>query len=189
MIKKLRENKIFRIIKTILNVIVGILLASFLLVVCLQRFSGNKISIFNYRMFTVASGSMMPKYEVGDVLISKEINPNDIKIGDTISYLGNKGDFKNKVITHEVISIDTESDGKKAFHTKGTANIIEDPIVYEDQIYGKVIYRAVVLSSIYKLIGTKYGILIIAIPIMYIIGSEILGFLLDNEEKKRNKNS
>lgn len=184
--KKIKDNKIFRIVKMILNILVGAFLVLFLLVVCLQRFSGNKLSIFNYRMFTVASGSMMPKYEVGDVLISKHVDPGKIKVGNTISYLGQTGDFKDKVITHEVISIEEDVDGRKVFHTKGLSNIIEDPIVYENQIYGVVKYKAVVLSAIYKLIGTQYGILLVAIPILYIVGSELLSFLLENEEKKRN---
>lgn len=182
---KLKDNKTFKIVKTILNIIVGAFLVLFLLVVCLQRFSGNKLSIFNYRMFTVASGSMVPKYEVGDVLISKSIDVSKIKVGDTISYLGKKGDFKDKVITHEVIGIETTEDNRLAFRTKGLANIIEDPLVYEDQVYGVVKYRAVLLSMIYKLIATRYGILIVIIPVLYIIGSEFLSFLLEQEEKKR----
>ena len=183
--KKLKDNKIFKITKMVLNILVGTFLVLFLLIVCLQRFSGNKISIFNYRMFTVASGSMVPKYEVGDVLISKETKPSNIRVGDTISYLGEKGDFKNKVITHEVISIE-EINGKIAFHTKGLANIIEDPVVYEDQVYGVVIHRSIILSSIYKLVATKYGILIIIIPVLYIVGSEMLSYLLEKEDKKRS---
>ena len=185
--RKLKDNKIYKIIKTVLNILVGTFLALFLLVVCLQRFSGNKLSIFSFRMFTVASGSMMPKYEVGDVLISKSVNPDKIKVGDTVSYLGKLGDFKDKVITHEVISIERDAEGKYIFHTKGLSNIIEDPIVYEDQLYGKVIWKAHILSFIYKLVATQYGILLVAIPILYIIGSELLSFLLENEEKKRNK--
>lgn len=65
-------------------------LVAFIVVVCLQRFSDNKISFFNYRMFTVISGSMKPKYDIGDVLISKKEDPSKIKVGDTISYLGTK---------------------------------------------------------------------------------------------------
>ena len=70
--KKLRENKVYKIIKTIFNVIVFTMCFLFLVVVCLQRFSNNKISLFNYRMFTVASGSMEPEYNIGDVLIAKK---------------------------------------------------------------------------------------------------------------------
>ena len=99
--KKLRESKIYKIIKTILNVIITVCFL-FLIVVCLQRFSNNKISLFNYRMFTVASGSMEPEYNIGDVLIAKKKDADKIKVGDTISYLGEKGGFKDKVITHRV---------------------------------------------------------------------------------------
>ena len=80
--------KIFRIFKSILNfiIVVGVLL--FVFIVCLQRFSNNRLSFFNYRMFTVVSGSMEPEYEIGDVLIAKEKDPKTIRVGDTISYLG-----------------------------------------------------------------------------------------------------
>lgn len=72
------------------------------------------------------------------------------------------------------------------FHTKGIANIIEDPVVNEEQVYGVVIGKAKLLSWIYKMMSTKYGIFIIVIPLLYIFGSEFLSFLLEKEEKKRN---
>ena len=43
----------------------------FVLVVCMQRFSNNELSFLNYRMFTVVSGSMIPKYNIGDVVTYK----------------------------------------------------------------------------------------------------------------------
>ena len=64
--------------------------------------------------------------------------------------------------------------------------MIEDPIVYEDQLYGKVIYKSVILSFIYKIISTNIGLfLFIVIPILYIIGSEILSVMLEKEERRR----
>lgn len=181
-------KKFIKIIKTILNVVISAFFILFLLVVCLQRFSDNKISFFNYRMFTVISGSMEPKYTIGDVLISKETNPSKIKVGDTISYLGEKGDFKGKVITHQVINIEQDIDGNYTFHTKGLANLVEDPVVYGRQLYGVVVYKSVILSFIYKIVGKPFGLfLFIIIPLFYIIGSEMISFLLSKEEKRRNK--
>lgn len=181
-------KKIMKFVKTVLNVIISAFFILFLLVVCLQRFSDNKMSFFNYRMFTVISGSMEPKYTIGDVLISKETNPSKIKVGDTISYLGEKGDFNGKVITHQVINIEQDVDGNYIFHTKGLANLVEDPVVYERQLYGVVVHKSVVLSFIYKIIGKPFGLfLFIVIPLFYIIGSEMISFLLSKEEKRRNK--
>ena len=185
--EKLRNNKVFKIGTVILRIIIFIVMIGFVLSVCLQRFSNNKLSIFNYRMFTVISGSMEPKYKIGDVLIAKEISPEKIKVGDTISYLGNVNSFKDKVVTHQVVGIE-KIDGNYYFHTKGLANIVEDPLVSSNQLYGKVIYKSTIISLVYKIVSTNVGFyLFIIIPILYIISSEIISTLLDKEEKKRNK--
>ena len=175
-------KKIGKIIKTIFNVAITIFVLLFLLIVCLQRFSNNQITFLGYRMFSVASSSMAPDYQVGDVLIVKITEPEDIKVGDSVTYYGKVGSFANKVITHQVIKIDKDVDGNRIFHTKGISNLVEDPLVYEDQIYGVVKLKSEILSFIYKLINTKYGMfLLIIVPIFYIIGSEMLTFMLENE--------
>ena len=185
--KKIKDSKVFRICSVVFNIVIFIAMIGFVLSVCLQRFSNNKLSIFNYRMFTVISGSMEPKYKIGDVLIAKEVDPAKIKVGDTISYLGNVNSFKDKVVTHQVVGIE-KVDGNYYFHTKGLANIVEDPLVSANQLYGKVIYKCTIISLVYKIVSTNVGFyLFIIIPILYIISSEIIYTLLDKEEKKRNK--
>lgn len=187
LIKQLKENKIINIISKILNAIVIFLVIAFILVVFLQRFSDNKLSFFNYRMFTVISGSMEPRYKIGDVLVSKEVDASEIKVGDTISYLGKSGSFKDKIITHEVVEINKDENGDYIFHSKGLTNIVEDPIVYESQLYGVVKYRVVTLSLIYKIVGTKIGFyLFIILPLIFVIGNEFISVLLAKEEKRRS---
>ena len=180
-------KKILGILKKVLNVVITTFVILFLLMVCLQRFTNNEMSFFNYRMFTVASGSMAPAYEVGDVLIARETPPEKIKVGDSVTYFGKVGSFAGKVVTHEVTRIRKE-DGKYVFHTKGKANLVEDPPVYEDQIYGVIVWNPEILSFIYKVINTKYGLFIfVVLPIFYIIGSEILTGMLEREEERREK--
>lgn len=185
---KEKNKSIIKIIMNIIRIIIFILLAAFILVVCLQRFSDNKISFFNYRMFTVVSQSMTPKYDIGDVLISKEVSPSKIEEGDVISYLGSYGDFANKVITHRVVGIQKNAEGKYFFRAKGDANIVEDPIVPEESLYGVVVYKSFILSLVYKIVGKKVGFyLFIILPMLFIIGSEIITTLLEKEEERRNK--
>ena len=185
---EIKNSKAYKIVAAIVQIMFVIVLVGFIIVVCLQRFSDNKISFFNYRMFTVISGSMEPKYKIGDVLISKEVDPATIKVEDTVSYLGIAGDFKDKVITHEVVSIATDEEGKYVFHTKGLANLVEDPIIYESQIYGVVIYKSIILSIIYRIVGTTIGFyLFIILPLLFIIGSEIISTMLDKEDERRKK--
>lgn len=179
-------KKIGKIIKTIFNIAITVFVLLFLLIVCLQRFSNNEITFLGYRMFSVASSSMAPDYNIGDVLIVKKTEPDQIKVGDSISYYGKVGSFAGKVITHQVIEIDKDVDNNLVFHTKGISNLVEDPLVYADQIYGVVVHRSEVLSFIYRTVNTKYGMFIfIVIPIFYIIGSEMLAFLLEKEEERR----
>ena len=92
-------KKILKYVKTVINVFIVLLVLSFVLVVCMQRFSNNELSFLNYRMFTVVSGSMIPKYNIGDVLLAKKTAPEKIERGDAVSYLGTKGQFKDKFAT------------------------------------------------------------------------------------------
>ncbi len=185
-LRELRDNKIINLSMVIIKVIFFVLLVVFIISVVLQRFSDNKISFFNYRMFTVISGSMKPKYDIGDVLISKAVEPSSLKVGDTISYLGDKGSFANKVITHQVVGIEIADNGEYFFHTKGLANLVQDPFISEKQIYGKVIFKAFLLSVVYRIVSTSIGFyLFIIIPLIFIIVSEIMMTLLSKEEKRR----
>lgn len=187
--KKLSENKVFKIVKLLIKVILIVFVATFVLMVALQRFTDNKMSFFNFRMFTVVSGSMEPKYKIGDVLVAKETKPSKIKVGDAISYFGKTGSVKGKVITHRVIEIEKDSEGKYMFYTKGLKEeAVVDPVVYEDQIYGVVVYKSTILSFVYKVVGTPTGLFIfVIVPLLYIIGSEFIEMLLEKEAKRRGK--
>ncbi len=178
------KNVVLKIIRYFF-IIIFILFVS---MVCLQRFSNNRISMFNFRLFTVISGSMEPKYKIGDVLVAVETKPEDIKVGDVISYLGKTGSFQDKVITHQVIKIEKDEQGKHYYHSKGLANAIEDPIVEEDQLYGVVKYKVKTLSLVYKIVGKPLGFfLFVVVPILYIIISELVTSLLEKEEIRRQK--
>ena len=186
----MKNNKALKYTFKVIQGLVYVVLALFVLVVVLQRFSDNKLSFFNYRMFTVISESMTPKYKIGDILVSKETEPSKIKVGDVISYKGMSGSFKDKIITHQVTEINKNSSGKYVFHAKGLANIIEDPLVYEDQLYGVVVYKTKILSLIYKIISTPLGFfLFVFIPIVLTIGTEIIENNLEKIENSKKKKS
>jgi len=188
----MKDKKGFKILKFILNVIKYLFvlaLIAFILVVCLQRFSNNKLSFFSYRIFAVVTNSMEPKYNVGDVLISKDLDVKDIKVGDTITYLGEKYNFKDKIITHQVVEIEKDENGKLLFRTKGLNNLVEDPIVKEDQVFGIVKCKSYILSTVYKIVDSNVGFyLFIVIPLFYIVGTEVIFTLKEKEEKRRKTN-
>lgn len=172
-LKKIKENKVLKAIGNILYFLLFVLVILLLIVVIMQRASDNSISIAGIRMFTVATGSMEPVYEVGDVLISKEISPEDIKIDDDIVYRGNKGSFDGKIVTHRVIDIQKDGENYK-ITTKGVANTEKDPEITQEQVYGKIVYKVKTLSFLGKLISNIYIFyFIIFIPIAIIIYRQI----------------
>lgn len=157
--QKTKQNSIkTSVVKKIWNIfmkMLTIIIAIISIIIVVQRVTNNKQSFFGYRIFRVQTGSMIPKYQVGDVILVKEINTDKIKIGDDVTYLGKEGSTKGIIITHRVIAIE-ERDGQKAFHTQGIANNLEDPIVYGNQINGVVQFRMLFLTLICRLLNNKY---------------------------------
>lgn len=190
--KNIEENKPIMTIGKVLYIILFIFTILILLVVLMQRFSNNTLAIGGYRMFNIISESMVPKYEIGDIILSKSIEPKDIKVGDDITYMGESGAFEGRIVTHQVISIEQE-DGKYIFHTKGIANDIADPEVKENQIYGKIVHKFVTLSFIGKITNNMYGFyILIFIPISILIALKIREIIKnaneeDSEEDRKKR--
>ena len=153
--KKLNISKIFKVIWNILSKIITILILFVSIIIVVQKVTNNKESFLGYRIFRVQTGSMIPKYNIGDVILVKEKDIDKIKVGDDVTYKGESGSVKGLLVTHRVIDIE-EVEGKKAFHTKGIANNLEDPIVYENQINGVVQTKLYILSLICLLLNNKY---------------------------------
>lgn len=76
--------------------------------------------LVGFRVFNVISGSMEPTYSVGDLLYVKPVEPEDVRVGDPITFVLNE----NLVVaTHRVVDIDEEN---QFFITKGDANANAD---------------------------------------------------------------
>lgn len=192
-IMKLKENKILRTIWNIIYTLIFLLVVFLLIIVVMQRVTNNDITIGGIRMFSVETGSMVPVYNVGDVLIAKEIEPQEIKVGDDIVYKGEEKTYSNKVITHRVKSIEKQEDGNYKIITQGVANILEDPEISQTQVYGKIVYKVRVLGFLTRLtrnVYTFYFIIFIPIAmIVYRIIKNIVGGEEEDDDEEDSKNS
>lgn len=182
---KIKNNKAFNIGFMVIKAFSALLIAVVVCIIFVQRISDNKINLGGYGMFTVITASMAPEYNVWDMVISKKIDPNDIKIGDDVVYQGKVDDFAGKIVTHRVINID-EKDGQRTFTTKGIANPIEDPKITGDQIYGKVTFKSEILSFLSKIINNIYGFyFIVFVPFVIMVFFEIIDVINDREKRKK----
>ena len=149
--------KTIRFIWETIRTILSIALILFLAVILTQRFTNNKMSVLGLRVFNVATESMVPEYLVGDAILVRYINPENLKIGDDVTYLGTEESFKDRIVTHRIIDIEKNEAGKYIFQTKGIANENEDPKINETQVYGKVIYKLKSITYLNSVIGNLYG--------------------------------
>lgn len=182
---KINAKKIIKTVLIILYQILVIMALILTMVIVLQRISANNQSIGGYKIFRVITGSMEPEYEVGEVVISKEVNPKDIKVGDDIVYLGRVGEYSGKIIMHNVVAIDTDENGDLIFHAKGLqSNSVEDPQITEDQIYGVVTYTSSILTILYDLATNIYSIFAIVIILALNV---FIAFNTPKKTKKKRK--
>lgn len=180
--KNILDNKVINILFGIVEWIICLVLIFLIILTGVQRFS-NQGNFFGYRIYTVASGSMIPTYDIGDTLLIKETGASGIKKGDAVTYIGNSGGVDGMIITHQVVDIQKDENGKVVFHTKGIANNIEDPLVYEEQVLGKVVHRFFLLSYLGKITTSKYLMLIfITLPIAILITIEIIKIVYKKDE-------
>ncbi len=182
--QKLLENKVFKIIYGIIKFFIVSFLIIYLLFVIVQRVTNNS-SILGYRMFTIATGSMEPVYNVNDVILVKDIEPNTLKVGDDIAYLGNRDAVKGLVVTHRIIRIETFDDNKVHYTLKGVNNKYEDPSITEDQILGKVLGKVYVVNFINHVVKNIYGFFFLVFcPLVLVIFLEIADTIIEAKVEK-----
>ncbi len=177
--------KILKSIWSLFRTIVTIVLIVLIAVIITQRVSNNQKAIAGFRVFNVITESMVPEYKVGDTILTKTVNPSELKIGDDITYMGKKDPFKGMIITHRIVKIEKQEDGKYLIQTKGLANDIEDPEINESQVYGKVIYKIKTISFLNGIIGNLFGMYFaIFIPFGIITFVEFILYRRDKETEE-----
>lgn len=179
-----KENKKSKIIFTILKVIIVIILIPIIffnsVIIVDSILHKDEIpSFFGWKPFIVMSGSMQAELYAGDVAIIKEVDTNDLKIGDIIAYQESK-DF---VVTHRVIEEVIDEEGQRKFVTKGdNNNEVDLKQVSMSQVEGKYIGKISKIGYVLLFIQTPIGTVIsVSIPI------GILLILHAIENKKNSK--
>ena len=161
-------KKIWNIVSTALVV---------LMVLCAVFLMGSRV--MGYQCFTVISGSMEPKYSVGDLIYVKKVEANTIQVGDDITFILNEDLV---VATHRVVRIDAEN---QRLYTKGLANEIEDSDpVHFNNVIGVPQFSIPKLGYVSDFVQNPPGMYItIGIGIILILAV----FLPDMIGKKKNE--
>lgn len=149
----------------------------FIEIVLVILFLGPKL--FGINTFVVTSGSMEPMYPVGSLIYVKKVNPEEIKVEDTITFYMNNSKI---IATHQVYEIDEENE---QFKTQGInnkdnkGNIIHDaePVGFS-KLIGKPILCIKYLGYINRFITQAPGIYIVFVATLIII---LINYILERK--------
>lgn len=178
--------------KTIVSAIILIVTFVFVMFLMFTKIMGKTPEIFGYQILRISSPSMEPELNVGDIILSQRVDDVSVlRVGDIITYSGEVGDYSGKMITHEVVIAphkNSESDNTYYLQTKGSANEYDDPEIRDDQVIGIMKCKLTVLSTVYGIFITPWGLFIVLgfLAVLFINEAFALRQLVkENEDEKR----
>lgn len=163
------------ILKTISNLIVVLAVALAILLVGL-KFVG-------FQIYTVISGSMEPTYHVGSLIYVKKVDPNTLKVKDTITF-----ELSDKTIaTHRIVEIvkDEENPNTYKFRTQGDANEdVDANLVEPNKVLGKAIFTVPYLGYLATYIQSYPGnVVAICTAIALLIIVIIIDMIIEDKKE------
>lgn len=171
-------NKTFKIVWNVISTIIVVLVV--LLAVALVG-----VRLFGVQTYAVISGSMEPEYPVGSLLYVQSVDPDDLKVGDPITFMLNE----DTVATHRIIEIlpDEENDVLR-FRTKGDANKdVDGTPVHQNNIIGKPMFAVPYLGYFASFIQNPPGLYLAIGAAAVLIILVFLPDLLKDDKKDKNK--
>lgn len=125
---------------------------------------------FGWSVDAVFSGSMEPELKVGAVVITRPVEPEEIKVGDILTFYS---PLSEQLTSHRVIAV--EQGSSLCFSTKGDANEDADPFTLPpENVVGKVCFHIPYLGYVAQFVKTPLGFLLtLCLPGLIIIVMEL----------------
>ena len=139
--------------------------------------------ILGYHTLAVLSGSMEPEISVGEIVYIKNVDEEELQVGDIVTYMING----NTMVTHRITGIDREN---QLLITKGDANDSADssPVTY-GQVVGKLFFHVPYLGYISIYMRTSLGIAVICGVVFIVLILNLLPELFSKEKKEVNEDA
>ncbi|NQD67238.1 signal peptidase I [Bacillus haikouensis] len=130
-------EQVVNIVKKAIPIVIFILILMIIVSIFISLSSSKPLTFFGYKPLTVLSNSMVPTFEAGDVIITKEIDAEDLKAGDIITFYNKE----NNLITHRITSI-VGTGGEEHFYTQGdNNNTMDEDMTTANKIVGKELFH------------------------------------------------
>lgn len=129
-----------------------------------------------FEAYIIISPSMVPAINVYDAIVVRRAEPEELEIGDVITFLSSDPRYSGLTITHRIVGIEKSDTGDLYFRTKGDNNNTEDSSLVKDaNINGKVILRIPKIGYIQHILTNAIGwIILIIIPCLGVVIYDII---------------
>ena len=85
------------------------------------------LPIAGFHRYVITGGSMGGTIERGSVAWAEAVPGQNLRVGDVITYEPPRGAGPDGLVTHRIVAITRDADGRREFRTKGDANAAADP--------------------------------------------------------------
>ena len=168
-------HKIMTVVGTLMCIVLIPLLVSNIILIVRSYTNPDEVpSVGGFTPMIVLTDSMYPFIHSGDLIFCRNAQPEEVQVGDVISFFDPAGNGVS-VVTHRVVQI-TEQNGEIAWQTKGDANNVEDrDLVPADNLVG--IYRSRIpgAGSVAMFMQTTTGLIVCVLcPLILLVGYDII---------------
>ena len=169
--KKSVLRKIVDVFSTIILVI-ALLVLGFSIY---SRLSGGNPTIFGYNFYLVLTDSMTPEIKPDDLVIAKQVDKSELKVGDDVVFVSKNPDSKGVRLVHRIIKLE---DGK--IYTRGIKLNGDGSPLPDDQpvteVLGKVVHHSTFLGFLPAVFtrhpqiafGILIGIMVLLVILLFI---------------------
>lgn len=129
------------------------------------------VTLSGGKLLSVQSGSMVPAYNKGDLVVTTRVPDSRFAVGDVVTFISPI--HKNQTITHRIVELPS-ANNKGQYVTKGDANHSVDPLLEASSIVGRVDLGIPYVGYFMDFIRQPLGLLLlIYLPALMIIISEL----------------
>lgn len=166
---------------TVVGIVLCVILIPILVINCTLLIKGYTNSdrvptIGGVFPMIVLTDSMYPEFSSGDLIVCKTLKPQQVKVGDIISYYDPESASGKAVVTHRVLAVNADANGV-SFQTKGDFNNTADTLpIPAEKLVG--IYTGIRIpgaGDVAMFMQTTQGLLVcVALPTVLLLGYDYL---------------
>ena len=140
--------------------------------------------ILGYSAAVVLTGSMEDEIMAGDIIITRL--ESKYCVNDIITFKIDNPKYNGNTVTHRIVEETKDDNGNNAFITKGDANnIVDEDLVYNDDIIGKVVKIIPNGGKIINTLKTPEGLASISLIVFVVYG--LYSIIFNKKEREANE--